>query len=128
MAENTVHVRLRGALVQGRAPAIVDHMIEQAVAEVADYTKFEVLTQLDSVLQHPTGHYESQIRDQPMTRFLHRIHDSGVVYGPWLEGVSSRNATTRFKGYHTFRIVRGRMSRKMTAVVEAHFARLPVEL
>lgn len=26
-----------------------------------------------------------------------------ATYGPWLEGVGSRNATTRFKGYHGFR-------------------------
>jgi hypothetical protein len=28
---------------------------------------------------------------------------AGPVYGPWLEGVGSRNATTRFKGYRAFR-------------------------
>lgn len=26
-----------------------------------------------------------------------------VIYGPWLEGVSNRNQTTRFKGYSMFR-------------------------
>lgn len=31
------------------------------------------------------------------------IHDGGVVYGPWLEGTSGRNQTTRFKGYRSFR-------------------------
>ena len=31
------------------------------------------------------------------------IHDRRIVYGPWLEGVSRRNQTTRFKGYHSFR-------------------------
>ena len=31
------------------------------------------------------------------------IWDSGVVYGPWLEGVGSRNETSRFKGYRMFR-------------------------
>lgn len=31
------------------------------------------------------------------------ITDGGVVYGPWLEGTSSRNKTTRFKGYKAFR-------------------------
>ena len=31
------------------------------------------------------------------------IHDNNVVYGPWLEGTSSRNQTTRFKGYASFR-------------------------
>lgn len=35
-----------------------------------------------------------------------KIHDSGVVYGPWLEGTSSRNKTTRFKGYSSFRKVK----------------------
>lgn len=31
------------------------------------------------------------------------IHDSNAVQGPWLEGTSSRNKTTRFKGYAMFR-------------------------
>ena len=26
-----------------------------------------------------------------------------ATYGPWLEGTGSRNQTTRFKGYHSFR-------------------------
>jgi len=32
-----------------------------------------------------------------------KISDNGVIYGPWLEGVGSRNATTRFKGYANYR-------------------------
>jgi hypothetical protein len=31
------------------------------------------------------------------------ITDGGVIYGSWLEGTSSRNVTTRFKGYASFR-------------------------
>jgi hypothetical protein len=31
------------------------------------------------------------------------IDDGRVVYGSWLEGTSSRNATTQFKGYASFR-------------------------
>jgi hypothetical protein len=121
--QNTVRVRLAGPLVEGKANAIVDAMMVSAVAEVADYAKYEVLTQLGKVLVNPTGYYESQIADTPVTPFLHRIHDSGVVYGPWLEGISSRNQTTRFKGYHTFRIVQGRISQKSSAIIAAHFAR-----
>lgn len=30
----------------------------------------------------------------------------GVTWGPWLEGTSSRNESTRFKGYHLFRKTR----------------------
>jgi hypothetical protein len=114
---------LAGPLVEGKANAVVDAMMASAVAEVADYTKYEVLTQLDRVLVNPTGYYESQIADTPVSPFLHRVHDSGVVYGPWLEGISSRNQTTRFKGYHTFRIVQGRISQKSSAIIAAHFAR-----
>ena len=33
------------------------------------------------------------------------ITDGGVVYGSRLEGIGSRNQTTRFKGYATFRRV-----------------------
>lgn len=31
------------------------------------------------------------------------VTTSNATYGPWLEGVGSRNATTRFKGYWGFR-------------------------
>lgn len=31
------------------------------------------------------------------------VTTSNATYGPWLEGVGSRNATTRFKGYSGFR-------------------------
>ncbi len=36
-------------------------------------------------------------------RTLGVIHDSGTIYGPWLEGTSKKNETTRFKGYASFR-------------------------
>jgi|SRR5215472_1861703 len=122
---NNVYVRMNGPLLEGRAPAIVEAAMVSAVAEVADYTKFEVLSQLHEVLQHPTGYYESQITDQTITPTLHRIHDNMVIYGPWLEGVGSRNyPVTRFKGYHTFRLVKNRMRRKAKQIVADHVARL----
>jgi len=34
-----------------------------------------------------------------------------VVYGGWLEGISSRNKTTRFKGYHAFRVMKEQLNR-----------------
>lgn len=124
MAYN-LNVRMSGPILEGTAPAMVDTMLVSAVAEVADYTKFEVLMTLDQVLQNPTGFYESQIRDDTVSRLVHRIHDNGVVYGPWLEGVGSRNyPVTRFRGYHTFRVVRNRMAQKSRAIVEAHVAAL----
>jgi len=37
------------------------------------------------------------------------IHDSHVIYGPWLEGVSSRNQASRFKGYALWRRTRDKL-------------------
>ena len=39
------------------------------------------------------------------------VHDRGIIYGPWLEGVSHRNQTTRFKGYSSFRRATQEMQR-----------------
>ncbi len=33
----------------------------------------------------------------------HLVHANQVIYGPWIEGTSSRNQSSRFKGYHLFR-------------------------
>lgn len=64
-----------------------------------------VKARLGQVLQNPTGFYESNI--QVDRREIYRgVSDGGVIYGGWLEGISSRNRTTRFKGYKTFRTVK----------------------
>lgn len=120
-----LNVRMTGPVLEGTASAMTDVMLVSAVAEVADYAKFEVLMTLDQALQNPTGYYESQITDQTLSPLLHRIHDNGVVYGPWLEGVGSRNyPVTRFRGYHSFRVARNRMATKTRAIIAAHVERL----
>jgi hypothetical protein len=119
----SVNVRLKGPTVEGLAEPAIDAMLAGATAEVADYTKFEVLMQLDSVLQNPTGYYESQVRSEPLDEYNYSVNDGNVIYGPWLEGLSSRNQTTRFKGYGTFRIVKNRMAQKTQAIVDAWVSR-----
>jgi hypothetical protein len=60
--------------------------------------------------KHPTGYYNSNI--VVSTRQTYRgITDNKVVYGGWLEGVSSRNKTTRFKGYRAFRTIKEELNR-----------------
>jgi hypothetical protein len=64
-----------------------------------------VRARLGEVLQNPTGYYESRIAVE--RRQIYRgVWDQNVIYGPWLEGTGSRNRTTRFKGYRTFRTVK----------------------
>ena len=42
----------------------------------------------------------------------------GVVWGPWLEGVSKRNESTKFKGYHLFRKTRLQLDREARDIAE----------
>lgn len=93
---------MSGPLFDGRAAAAARGMtqdIEQAVAQEAEA---EVQRLLASSLQHPTGRYQSSIRVERQGGQV-EVNDGGVVYGPWLAGTSSRNQTTRFKGYQTWR-------------------------
>jgi hypothetical protein len=119
-----VYVSLKGPTVEGLAGPMLAVALDAALAEVADYTKYEVSMELSEVLQHPTGYYESQIRSERVSAEAFSINDSGVVYGPWLEGISSRNQSTRFKGYATFRRVKNRMAQKSEAIIGAAISAL----
>lgn len=118
-----LNVVLKGAIVEGRSKPAVRAMTRAALDEVADYALHEVSTELIAVLQHPTGYYESKVTKERRGPGVISVNDSGVIYGPWLEGISSRNETTSFKGYATFRRMRNRMAQKTEAIAEAAVAR-----
>lgn len=96
-------VRFSGPLFDGRAQAAVREYTEELEAELADEGKDLVVKYLGQFLQHPTGYYVSRVRVEQRGS-SHMVTDSGVVYGPWLAGVGSRNQTTRFKGYRHWRL------------------------
>lgn len=60
-------------------------------------------------------------------RFIERKHeglsgilwDKNIIYGPWLEGTGSRNRTTRFKGYASFRKTRDWLDKRKDKVGDA---------
>lgn len=82
---------------------------------------------LGQVLQNPTGFYESRIQVERGTRYR-GVSDGGVVYGGWLEGVDSRNRTTRFKGYRTFRIIQQEMARDKERIAQPFVNRFVEEM
>lgn len=91
-----------GPVFTAQAKTVVDHAIHDMEETVADEAVRRIRQRLGSVLQHPTGRYASRVtKDMSSTDVS--VTDGGVVYGPWLEGTSSRNDRTRFKGYATFR-------------------------
>lgn len=93
-----------GPLFDGRAELAMGRYcatVEEALAQSAEN---EIGVRLGEVIQVSTGYYESRIHTERASDGL-VVTDTPVVYGPWLEGVGSRNQTTRFKGYQTFRLV-----------------------
>jgi hypothetical protein len=108
---------VQGPLFDGTAQRELVAFANTMVAAVADAAVEMVRDRLRSVLQHPTGRYEKAIHAVPSGDSF-RLTDSDVVYGPWLEGVSSRNRTTRFKGYSTFRKVRDELAQRAPSIAE----------
>lgn len=99
----TIDVSETGPLFSGAAPEIIRVWLDDVKQDIAQ----EGVNQLRSFVMdksgRATGHYQSQIVTSTLIPFNDvRIHDP-VVYGPWLEGTSKRNRSTRFKGYRLWR-------------------------
>lgn len=117
-----------GALTRGDASSVMAGFGADLAEPVAHQAYAEVHLNLDQSLRNPTPIYETTIVvDRSVPDF--RVHDQDrMVYGPWLEGTGSRNATTRFKGYWSFRRavqqVEVRVPELVRPVVEERLARL----
>jgi hypothetical protein len=119
MLEVHATIHMKGPILDGRAPRIMADFTQAAVEEVAEQGYKDIRFTLHRVLKHPTGYYESQIRDRALGPTTHVLYDNRVIYGAWLEGVGSRNApVTRFEGYFTFRRVTQALRRKAPMLAE----------
>lgn len=114
-------VTARGPVFDGWAERANREYTGAAVQRVAREGKNDVLARLGQVIRHPTPYYETRIRTDRVTAERWLINDGPhtFIYGPWLEGTGSRNRTTRFKGYFTFRIIREKLRAKAHQVAEA---------
>jgi hypothetical protein len=98
-------VRTHGALFDGRSRRIFSEFERDLEEDGAEWALDHIRGTFHTHFKQPTGYYESHVHIRNSTHGL-RVEDggnNGPVYGPWLEGVGSRNNTTRFKGYHAFR-------------------------
>lgn len=100
---DTITVTVHGPIVDGRAVAVTHQMCEAATEVVAAQAYANVMTNLNASIAHPTPYYETQVTVTNRSHTERSVNDRGVIYGPWLEGTSTRNRTTRFKGYASFR-------------------------
>lgn len=102
MAEE-ITITLRGPLFDGRAGIAAQQAAMEITDRVATHALEGVQRNLNASIKNPTPYYETQINIRDLAITERVVNDRGVIYGPWLEGTGSRNATTRFKGYQSFR-------------------------
>jgi len=127
----TAYVDAKGPLFDGTAQRVVDEMRDEITKRGAQWAK-------DRLAQFPMdktgrarGAFQENLRvvqrtvgyavPAPMIR--------GVVWGPWLEGVTNRNTSTRFRGYRVFRQTRqeledGELQRIADEVAQQYLPRM----
>ena len=78
-----------------------------------------VQQRLGGVLKNPTGFFVSHIQSNRVAKdVIVSVAWPAVLYGPWLEGVESRNTSSRFKGYHTFRLTQQALAQQAATIAE----------
>lgn len=92
-----------GPLFAGQTASALHMAIDEAEQEIATVSADHLRGDLGAPpFKNPTGWYRSHITPKKIGP-LWMVQDSGVVYGEWLAGTSSRNRTSRFKGYQHWR-------------------------
>lgn len=130
-------VKLSGPLFDGtaeRAAARGTVAIREHVAAAGE--KLAAATLAAGIRRHGTGRAERAVTDTSVSRAYQTGKytlpviagaDQTVVttdlatYGPWLEGTGSRNETTRFKGYHAFRLASQELDAVAGGLADAAF-------
>lgn len=112
-----------GPIFDGRASRAVTDFLDEANRVVAERGVNDVRSRLGQVLENPTGAYASKVTTDRASSEQWLITDQGTVYGPWLEGTSSRNQSTRFRGYQTFRKIRQELQGKAAGIAEPILSR-----
>ena len=131
----TTSVETKGPIFRGTAPQALKNAMELAVKELIQDGE-SILAQ--KLRPAPQGVYEGSLvggtRVQTTTGNYRRnvssrinnlnglITDGGVVYGPWLEGVSTKN-NRRFPGYLSFRKTGQELQKKSREVFNKHLRR-----
>lgn len=120
----TARVTVTGPLADGQLGRQLERGLVEALDEVANQGQADVHQLLDASIRNPTPYYETQITVDRSSAEQRTVHDQGVIYGPWLEGVSSRNFSTRFKGYHSFRRAALALQAKVPGLTDPIFKRI----
>lgn len=97
-----VEASATGPLFETAVTARVETAIADIVREVTELGVQRLTSAFPTGVPVVTGNLRRNVHPTiagPMAQ----IDSGGVVYGAWIEGTSSRNESTRFKGYATYR-------------------------
>lgn len=109
-----------GPLFDGRAERAMDRACEDALDDISAYAEERVLMGTSAFFKTRTPYYENRITTTRVSGEVSLVHDQGVIYGPWLEGVGSRNyPVTRFRGYRHWRLAKQAVARRGPDIAEA---------
>lgn len=92
-----------GPVFDGRAAKQLDNACDEIGRRVATLGAATIRTTQHATFKNETPYYrlQNEARKFPPNW---EIWDRGVIYGPWLEGIGSRNfPKTRFRGYAIYR-------------------------
>lgn len=118
MFTTTTHVR--GPLFDGRLEREVHAVVDLAVREVTN--EGGAMLAAEGRFFRKSGTWESQIRTD--RRMGDGVIVDDAVYDAWLAGESSRNQTSRFKGYQHWRKTTHRLQLAAPQIVKRMIQRV----
>jgi hypothetical protein len=120
-ARDVIRQGVRGA-VQATLEATAERLSEQLKSKPVGV----FLSVAEAKGRHSVGNYRRNVGETKtmVSDYKAMISDGGVVYGPWLEGTSSRNQSTRFKGYGTFRKTAQYIQKNLRKIIAVSIARM----
>jgi len=125
----SAYVTVAGPLMEGRGPAVLQQFFDDATKLVAEAGRDELRKRATSKPRHPTGATAGAIVVRDFAKGKTIITDyPEVLYAPWLEGVSARNQSSRFRGYRMFKLTRGRLRKRVGPLVQDLLNRAVAEL
>lgn len=116
-------ITFSGALFTGVAEAELATAEAAVQREIAEYAEYQWQMNMTESFQNPSDppRYQSHVN------ILQRGGDlvvndgwpgSGLQYGPWLEGLGSRNATSSFKGYRSMGRAAASVNQQVNAIAK----------
>ena len=122
MAGN-VTVKIKGPLFDGAPSDVVRAALEDVTESVAHQGSSIIKAKAQKFNKSGrggTGAAANSVtyRTKSLTAIVEGKSEKGVVWWPWLEGTSKRNESTRFRGYHAFRLATNIMRKRMRSEAE----------